>query len=59
MKLIALNIEKQQESTILWVNPEMIVSVLPQGDIHALVYLSNGQVYLAEDITELNHLMDI
>ena len=59
MKLIALNIEKQQESTIAWINPEMIVSVLPQGDIQAIVYLSNGQVYMAEDITELNHLMDI
>ena len=59
MKLIALNIEKQLESTVAWINPDHIVSVVPQGDIQAMVYLSSGLVYLAEDITELNFLMDI
>lgn len=59
MKLRAITVEARESEKIVWINPDFIVSVSPETDSTAMIYLSNGQVYLALDLDELHDLMEI
>lgn len=59
MKLAAITVEAKESEKIVWINPAFIVSIVPESDSTAMIYLQNDQLFLALDIDELSAFMDI